>query len=157
MITATASLLVAFIAVGVAVAAWLRPIPDSSASAPPEPTYTEEQVAAAKANVCEAYKIVDQAVVTNTHRANPIDGDEIGSLATGANGRLSIYAGGDYILDRLRAEPATPTDLEKALQLLGHTLKDLGLMFLASQPDSTVQPLKNAVDKHSITIEQLCI
>jgi hypothetical protein len=153
--TAVASLVVALVAVVVAMAAWLRPMPQNSPP-PSEAAYSDEQVADAKADVCEAYKAVDRAVVTNTHRPNPVEGDEIGSLAAAANGRLSLYTGGDYLLDRLKAAPAAPTDLAQVVRAFGNTLKKLGIMFTAEEPDFVVEPLKHAVNTNSAAIERLC-
>lgn len=44
----------------------------------------------------------------NTNQANPVPGDPTGDLAVAANARLALYSGGDYLLRRLTAEPATP-------------------------------------------------
>jgi hypothetical protein len=45
---------ITLVAVGAAVAAWLRPLPEKSAT-PSEVTFSAQQVADAKANVCAAY------------------------------------------------------------------------------------------------------
>ena len=44
--------LITLLAVGAAVAAWLRPIPHSTSATPSAPTYSEQQVSDAKAKVC---------------------------------------------------------------------------------------------------------
>ena len=54
--------LITLVAVGAAVAAWLRPIPHNTSATPPAPTYSEQQVADAKSKVCAAYEKVQNAV-----------------------------------------------------------------------------------------------
>ena len=54
-------LLVTLVAVGAAVAAWLRPIPHNTYATPPAPTYSEQQVADAKSKVCAAFAKVKNA------------------------------------------------------------------------------------------------
>ncbi|TDH47910.1 hypothetical protein E2F47_26035 [Mycobacterium eburneum] len=152
-----ASLVVALVAVGVAIAAWLRPVPESSPPPPPsEPTYSDQQIAKAKANVCEAYNTVSHAVLVNTHRPNPVPGDDVGALAAAANGRLALYAGGDYLLDRLAANPAAPGGLVKAIRSLANQSKEIGIAFLADEPDSVQEPLRRALDADVATIDGLC-
>jgi hypothetical protein len=153
--TAVASLVVALVAVGVAMAAWLRPMPQENPP-PSEAVYSDEQVAAAKADVCEAYKAVDQAVVTNTHRPNPVEGDEIGSLAAAANARLSLYAGGDYLLSRLAERPATPHDLAVPARSLANLYKQFSIRALDNVSNSNLDTLRSPIDETSATIERLC-
>ena len=50
--------LITLVAVGAAVAAWLRPMPHNTSATPAAPTYSEQQVADAKAKVCAAYEKV---------------------------------------------------------------------------------------------------
>ena len=54
--------LITLVAVGAAVAAWLRPIPHNTSATPPAPIYSEQQVADAKSKVCAAYEKVQNAV-----------------------------------------------------------------------------------------------
>ena len=61
-------LLITLVAVGAAVAAWLRPIPHNTAATPPAPSYSEQQVADAKAKVCDAYGKVQHALNVNATR-----------------------------------------------------------------------------------------
>lgn len=58
---------VAVVAVGLAIVGWLRPT--KPAPGPTMPTYTEQQVADAKAHVCATYDEVHQAVMVNTGRS----------------------------------------------------------------------------------------
>lgn len=150
-----ATFVIALIGVAVGVVGWLRPTPQNSPPpTPPAPTFTEKEVTEAKADVCDAYKTVADAVRLNTHRPKP--DDETGSLAAVANGRLALYAGGDYLLDQLAAEPATPADLATAVQALARTLKKFGIVALADAPDSVQDPLRRDLDSDVGTIDRLC-
>ncbi|KAA8961596.1 hypothetical protein [Mycobacterium sp.] len=152
-----AMLVLTLIAVGAAIAAWLRPLPHTNPpSTPPPPAFTDQQIATAKANVCDAYKIVNQSIVWNTHRRNPIPGNEIGELARGTTGDLALYEGGDYLLDRLAAEPATPPELAKPVKSAGDTLKKFGIIALAGEPPAIREPLQRAADADLDIIDGLC-
>jgi hypothetical protein len=155
MFTALASLVVALVAVGVAIAAWLRPIPDNSPAPPPEPTYTDEQIADAKANVCEAYDVTKNEVSINTHRPD-MEGDEVGSLAAAAMKRLALYAAGDYLLDRLSTEPATPAELAEPVRSLANSYGEFGIHALNNEPDSVLDSIRRAADADIETIDRLC-
>ncbi len=66
-------LVITLVAVGAAVAAWLRPIPQAPAAAPPKPTYSAQQVADAKSKVCGAYEKIHHAVDMNAARSGGDD------------------------------------------------------------------------------------
>src|ERR1700758_5638055 len=55
-------LVIALAAMAVAIGSWFRPLPSTKSSAPPAPTYTDQQVTAAKANVCTTFEKVHNAV-----------------------------------------------------------------------------------------------
>ncbi len=121
------AVVIALIALGVGVAGWFRPMSKTDhPSTPPAPTYTEQQIADAKANVCSAYKLSKDEVTLNTHRPN-FDGDPVGSVASAALKRFSVYAAGDYLLDRLTAEPATPPDLATTVRSLANYMRNFGI------------------------------
>ncbi|HEU4361124.1 MAG TPA: hypothetical protein VFR27_06390 [Mycobacterium sp.] len=151
------TLAIAVVALAVGVGAWLRPMPGPGLAAVlPEPTYTDEQIASAKANVCEAFSLVKQGVITNTHRINPVPGDVIGDLATGVYAPVMIYQGADYLLGDLATEPATPPELANAIKSLGRTMKKLAMIDLAIKPDSVRDPVKQAAEADSAAIDELC-
>lgn len=156
-VTSLASLMLALVAVGIAVAAWLRPVPvQRPAAAAAAPVYTAEEVAQAKTNVCEAFALVKSAVVKNNDRPNPSPGEPTGALAAIANGRLALYAGGDYLLERVNAAPAAPTQITTQLRSLAHELKDFGMAFLAEVPDSELTPFRHSVDATFSILDRLC-
>lgn len=152
-----AAVAIAVVALGVGVVGWFRPQPhDTAAPVPAEPTFTSQQIAEAKETVCTAHKIVRQAAVSNTNQESPAPGDPIGELAVAVNARLALYSGGDYLLNRLRAQPATPPELTDAVRALANVLQELAMNYLAGSPDSVVTPLRQASDKHTREVDRLC-
>jgi hypothetical protein len=150
-------LLIALLGAGAGVAAWFRPIPNNNLStAPPSPAYTAQQADDAKSNVCDAYATVKKVVTANTHRINPAPSDEVGSLATGIYGPVSLYDGGDYLLKTLGEEPAAPQDLAKTIKSLSKTLQKLGMVDLAGEPDSVRDQLRHDADSYVAAIDGLC-
>jgi len=121
------------IAIGVigtclAVAGWFR----ASPVAPPaqrsaSPTYTEQQIADAKARACDAFQTVLKGVTLQTH--GEASSDPSMRKAQAVNGQLSLVAGGGYLRDRV--DPATPTQLAADIRKTSDILLDLGANALA--------------------------
>ena len=138
--------------VAVALAGWALWQPDSS-----EPSYSDTQRADARVKVCGAMDVVRKGVSLNTN-LQPQGGPEdmTGALAVAANARVSLYDGGQYLLDRL--DPATPTDLADAIRSFANNLMDIGANTTAgiqnSDPAQAAR-LKDA-DTANGTITELC-
>jgi hypothetical protein len=62
---------ITLVAVAAAVAAWLRPMPETKSAVPPTPTFSDQQVADAKSKVCAAYAEIHHAVDVN-HRETAV-------------------------------------------------------------------------------------
>jgi hypothetical protein len=144
-----AALAIALVAVAFSVFGWFLPTPNSD-------KFSAEQAADAKRQICQASTRVRQAVVTNTHRANPVHGDPGSALAVAANARLALYGGGAYLQDRLAKQPATPADLAKAVDSLANTLQELGIGYLADAPDAAQQPLRKGLSSELDQVDKLC-
>lgn len=142
-----AALAIALIAAGFAIAAWLRPAHEG-------PRYP--QAGDAKTNLCAAYKVVHQAVVTNTHLASPGANDPGGQLAVAANARLALLGGGAYMRDTLAAQTAPPADLAKAADSLAATIEQLGVNYLANADNAEQMPLRHDLDSEIGTLNKLC-
>jgi hypothetical protein len=143
-------LVIALVAVAVAIAGWFRPAHDA------KPSFTEQQTAQAKADVCLAYATVHQGVVVNTHLADPVPNDRIGHLAVAANARLALLGGGAYLHDRVDAEPATPTDIAQAVNSVGSTIEQLGAAYLANANNDVLNPLRHELDSEIASVTKLC-
>jgi hypothetical protein len=144
-----AALVIAVIAAALAIAAWLRPTHEGAAGAYP-------QSGDAKTNLCSAYAVVHQGVVSNTHLANPGGNDPTGQLAVAANARLALLGGGAYLRDRLAANPGAPADLAKALSSMATTIEQLGVNYLAGAPNTTQDPLRHDFDSEIVQLNKLC-
>nr|VTO95586.1 hypothetical protein BIN_B_01067 [Mycobacterium riyadhense] len=151
------ALAIALVAVGLAVAGWFRPEPRADVSPTPStPHFTDQQVADAKANICATQEQVHQVVSINTNRQNPVPGDEIGRIAVAAHARLALFDGGAYLLDRLVAEPATPTDLANSVRALANSLQELAIGSMADNPDSIQDALRNRIGAETEAVDRLC-
>ena len=137
---------IAVIAAGLAIAAWLRPAHEG-------PSYT--QSGDAKTNLCAAYKVVHQAVVTNTHLATP-GNDPSAHLAIAANARSALLGGGAYLRDTVAAQTAPPADLAKAVDSLAATIEPLGVNYLANAGNDAQVPLRHDLDSEMKTLNKLC-
>ncbi len=143
-----AALAISIVAVAVSTFGWFQ-------SSGPE-KFSAEKVADAKKQICQASTNVHQAVVTNTHRTNPAHGDPGAALAVAANARLALYGGGAYLQDRLAKQPATPSDLAKAVDSLASTLQGLGIGYLAGAPEAAQQPLRKDLNSEFDQVSKLC-
>lgn len=144
-------LVMTLIAVAAAVAAWLRPMPDTTASTPPTPTFSDQQVADAKSKVCAAYEKIHHANFVNSSRSG--GDDPTAQLAVALNQRQIYEAGSAYLLTTLDNEPATPPDLAAATRKLANVFQVLTLDNLASDPSVLQQ---NAANETALTIQGLC-
>ena len=151
---AIASLALALLALGVAVGSWFRPLPDNKPSPAPAPSFTDQQVADAKAKVCATYEKVHQAVLVNTGRSG--GSDPIALLGVAANARIALYAGGLYLTKALDGQPATPPDLAAAVRQLVDSYQLLAINYLAEAPQSEIDSSLHAGDQPNATIYGIC-
>ena len=117
---AVIALAVAAIAIGMVGWSLLHPLKAST-------TATDQQTADAAARACAAYNAVRSAVLLQTHASL---GDDPAALqAVAANARLSMAAGGSYLLAQL--DPATPPPLGVAIRSFADGLQDIAMNALA--------------------------
>jgi hypothetical protein len=151
---AFASLAIALLALGVAIGAWTRPLPENKpSSAPPAPSFTNQQVAQAKSSVCAAYRKVRQAMAATGARGGGNDPTAI--LAVATSSRQALDASSAYLLNKLAEEPTTPSDLARAVRSLADVYQELTVDYLGDASDSEVEPLRRA-EQPTSTIESLC-
>jgi hypothetical protein len=128
--------------------------PNESAAAAGK--YTDQQRSDAKKHICETFKIVDRAVVRNSHLKNPDNGGPIGALAVATAQRFAFYDGGDFLRDRVAAEPATPKDLADNASALGTQLEELSIGYLAGAQDFAQDELRQNLDDKIKKIVEIC-
>jgi hypothetical protein len=128
--------------------------PNESAAAAGK--YSDQQVNDAKKHICETFKIVDRAVVKNSHLKNPENGGPIGALSVATAQRFAFYDGGDFLRDRVAAEPATPKNLADAANTLGTQLEELSIGYLAGAQDFVQDELRQNLDDKIKKIVEIC-
>ena len=147
-----ASLVVALlVTLGVAIVGWFRPAP---AKPPPAPTYSNQQVADAKAKVCAAYEKVHSAVGVSMAR----DGgsDPTSQLAVATSARQALLAGSEYLITTLSEEPATAPDLATAIRKLANLFQQYTVDYLNGRTNAEMESSLRDGDETTSTIERLC-
>ena len=147
-----AALVLAILAV--AGAAYGYFFPNESAAAAGK--YTDQQRNDSKKQICETFKIVDRAVVRNSHLKNPDNGGPIGALSVATAQRFAFYDGGAFLRDRVAAQPATPKDLADNANALGTQLEELSIGYLAGAQDFAQDELRQNLDDKIKKIVELC-
>jgi hypothetical protein len=148
-------LAIALVGMAVAFVGWFRPVPHNN-QPPPKPTYSEQQIADAKAKVCAAFAKVDHALDISGARNS--GGDPAMQLAVAASGRQVLDAGSRYLLTKLAEEPATPPDLAIAVRQQADSFQELMIGYLDELANSAPeqQPTLKASDEATLTIRRLC-
>ena len=125
---APAALLLAVIAVGLAVAALMRPTTEPPVTAAAGGMSADD----AQAQVCAAFDTVRKAVSVQTN--TDLGPDPVARAAVAGNARLATVGGGSYLLSRL--DPATPTELADAVRSFARVLQDVGMSQLVGTPNT---------------------
>jgi hypothetical protein len=146
------ALLIALIALAVGIASWFRPTPQNH-QPPSKPTYTQQQVADAKAKVCGVVEKFNRAVSVNN--ALPRGNDPI---VAAVNSRQIFDVFSRQLLATLAEEPATPADLATAVRELASTLEEAVIEYEDgfSNSDPEMRPTMDASSAAANTIQQLC-
>jgi hypothetical protein len=147
-----ALLVVALLAIlSVAIVGWFRPV---ATKPPPAPTYSNQQVADAKATVCAAYDKVHSAVGVSMAR----DGgtDPTSQLAVATSARQALLAGSEYLITTLSENPATASDLATAIRKLASLFQQYTVDYLNGRTNAEMESSLRAGDETTSTIERLC-
>lgn len=146
---AFSALVISIVALAFAVAAWLRPAPEPAVEA--APTYSDQQVAEAKAAVCGAYAKLRYALDSNLTRDGGDDPNL--QLLVAVNDRQIYIAGSAYLLTMISNSPAVSPELGEATVKLAELYQIISLNFLAS--DSSV-PERADADAAASAIQDQC-
>jgi hypothetical protein len=146
------ALAIALIALAVGAAALFRTTPHNN-QPPPKPTYTQQQIADAKAKVCGAFGQLDRAL--SVANALPSGSD---TLVAALNIRQVFDVGSRHLLATLAEEPATPADLATAIRKQASTLEEALIDYQdgLSNSDPEMRPVVDANTAATNTIRQLC-
>ncbi|WP_156751198.1 hypothetical protein [Mycobacterium sp. 1245111.1] len=131
------ALAIALIATVLAVVGWFRPTPPPPPQTHPStPTYTEQQIADAKARACAAVDLVHKGVAlqSGANKTGGVNADPAIAEAQAANARLSIISGSWYLRDQL--DPATPQPIADMVRHLSDIMLDMGANYLAGARDA---------------------
>jgi hypothetical protein len=139
----------------VAIIGWLRPMQDHKPGAA-APTYSDQQVANAKTNVCAAFEQVDRALGVAQSFSGSSDPTAILAVATST--RQALDFGSRYLLMKLDNEPATPSDLATAIRKESDAYQQLTIGYLdgLQYSDPKLQPAIGASGEATDTIRRLC-
>jgi hypothetical protein len=140
---------------GIAIGAWFRPLPDNKApSAQSAPTYTDQQVSDAKANVCAAYQKVHHAVILAT--TTKYGDDQVAKQVVADSSWIAFDNGSLYLSTILADEPATPSDLTQSVRKLAKLYQLLALDYMTEASHSELDSALRTGDEVTATIERLC-
>ena len=146
---------IALIGVAVGFVGWFRPAPHTN-QPPPEPTYTAQQTADAKAKICGAFGKVTRAV--DVANRVPRGSDATAVLAAATTMRQAFDVGSRYLFVTLANEPATPADLAIATRKEASSLQEgvMGYLDGLTNSDPEMRPLVDANTEAAATIRGLC-
>lgn len=153
-------LLVGVIAlVAVVLASWalLRPAGGATSGSATPTSFTDAQRAEGKSKICGVFDTVRKGITLNTNLQVPGGAsDTTGALAVAANARLSLYDGGQYLLERL--DPSTPPDLADAVRTFANNLMDVGAAATAGELNTDPEQAARLRDADTIngTVARLC-
>lgn len=142
---------VSLLALGVAAAAFFKPQHDP---APAAPQYSDQQVADAKKNVCDAYDLVRRAV---NEVGSVTSEDQTVKFMLSLNTRLSFNTAADQLFTVSGQNPAAPPGLLNAAQALGASYRKIVLALTATAGDDELKPLYEAADTAIASIKQTCV
>jgi hypothetical protein len=142
---------ITLVAVGAAIAAWLRPLPETKSATPTAPTFSDQQVTDAKSKVCAAYWKVQNVVNVNVARTA---GDDPNSqLLIAVNQRQVFVISSAYLMTTLAEQLATPASLAAPVNELAHLYQLLTLDGLVGARNDAAH---DAGDRAGFTIQNLC-
>lgn len=147
------AVLIGLAGIAVGVVGWFRPVVEHNPT-PAAPSYTEQQVSAAKAKACTAFELVDKGTTLQTSSAQGDDPAIVDAHA--ANARLSLVAGAWYLRDQL--DPATPAALATEIRNSTDLMMEMAVNALAGakSTDPSYTALLDDANAAFDRIEELC-
>jgi hypothetical protein len=150
------TLAIALIGVAVGFVGWFRPLPHTNLP-PRKPTYTAQQIADAKANVCAAFGKIDHGVDLSDAEGRGST-DRGAQLAAAALDRQVLDFGSRYLFAKVAQEPAIPSELGSAVRQQANAFQELLVGYIngAAPGDPSLTPTQKASDGAADTIRRLC-
>lgn len=144
------AVVVSLLALGLAAAAFFKPKHDD---APAAPQYSDQQVADAKKNVCDAYALMHRAT---TDAGSLTSEDPNQKYMISLDVRLAFNSAADHLLATAASNPAGPTDLLNAITALGKSYQEIVLSQTASASKDELEPFYTAADAAAAEIKKDC-
>jgi hypothetical protein len=141
-------------AIGLAIAGWFLPRPESKSVTPSTPSYTDKEVADAQKAVCETFEKVRHSIQVSGSRDT--GNDHLTEVLVALDARQAVVAGSDLLFTKLEEEPATPPDLVTAVRKLGSLYQELAVDYLNDASEAERKPVMHAADNAALTIEGIC-
>lgn len=145
-----AALVMSLAALALAAAAWFKPThPESDG----KPQYSEQQVADAKKNLCDAYETMFRAIKSAGSLSSE---DPNVKFMVSLNTRLAFNSGADYLLAKADENPQAPEKLIRATRSLAIAYQKIVLGQTEPLSPEALKPLYEAADSEVTTIKQEC-
>ncbi len=144
------AVVVSLLALGLAAAAFFKPRHDD---APAAPQYSDQQVADAKKNLCDAYTLAHRAI---TDAGSLSSEDPNQKFMISLNTRLAFGTAADHLLEATSRYPGAPTDLLEASRTLAFSYQRIVLAQTATAPHDELEPLYTESDEAVAQVEKAC-
>jgi len=145
------ALVVSLLALALAAVACFRPTHDGASATPPQ--YSDQQVADAKKNVCDAYDTAYKAIQGASSYTSE---DPNQKFMIALHVRLAFTSAADYILATLSQNPVGPQDVLDSARKVAMSYQKLVLMRSAQAPDSEIDLLGNEIHEAEASLTQVC-
>ncbi|MFN8101661.1 MAG: hypothetical protein U0Q20_08705 [Mycobacterium sp.] len=144
------AVVVSLLALGMAVAAFFKPQQDS---APAAPQYSDQQVADAEKNLCDAYKLTSRALQT---AGNTTSEDPNQKYMLALNTRLAFNTSADFLQDESAQQVAAPSALLDEFRSLIHSYRKMVLILTTDVTKDDHDSIFAEVDSHEVSIQKEC-
>ncbi len=144
------AVVVSLLALGLAAAAFFKPKHDD---APAAPQYSDQQVADAKKNLCDAYNSVYRAA-TKAGSFTSENPDQKYMIALDI--RLAFNASADYLLNIISQNPAAPKELTDAARSLATAHQRMVLTQTADAPHEELEAIYKDADAAEAAVKKAC-
>lgn len=145
-----AALVMSLAALALAAAAWFKPThPESDG----KPQYSEQQVADAKKNLCDAYETIHEAI-RNAGGLSSEDPNQ--KFMISLNTRLAFNTAADHLLAAVAQNPAGPSDLLAASEALAFSYQKIVLKQTAQAPADALEHLYAESDSSIAELKRFC-
>jgi len=146
-----AALVVSLLALALAAAACFKPTHDDAAPAMPQ--YSDQQVADAKKNVCDAYQTMYKAL---QGAASLSSNDPNEKFMLAINARLAFNTAADYLIMTSSENPAAPSELLNSARNLAISYQKLVLARTSQPTGDEIDTVNSGIREAEASLIQAC-